>query len=646
MLMYRNRWVLGFAAILVVALCSLAGIASAATAPTVTVRIEGESGTLLPATKVTLNAPEPVSGCAATSVATAINLAVGGNWDHGQPEKFSGDFTKTILGETHEFAHESDTWTEWVNYKLGSGICFDLLSEGAEVLMVADHTPEPFYAPTVLPLVVGEVPTSVQSGATFAVKVSEIRTPDHAEASPGSGEAVPAAGVTVSGGGASAVTGQDGVASLQLTATGVSTLRATKLGDAPSATFSVCVHDGNDGNCGTVAPDHGRTGLHVACGPRAVQGAVRARRPARRPDRRARLPRRTWAAAARRGSQFAQPGDLGRPRAAPRPTAGDAMGGTASASGLSPPAAGMERRSAWRPEGSSPICCPRRSRQAATCSTCTPAMLLATLLRLRAEHQGPCSMSARTVAATLAFALALPAASVASAGNGDRARTAATPVVQSMVVGRGGAILGRARTVAAPGGLVRVSGRTCAVAAATPLAALLSMRRAGGPGFSLRDYGRCDRSAADSGQLYVSSLGGEAGSAQNGWEYKVNGVSGSTGAADPSGPLGDGRRLRSGARVLWFWCQASAGGCQRTLEVSAPGAASAGAVVPVQVYSYDNEGRRQAAAGAIVTLGTDFASADASGRAAVIAPAVSGRYQVSASRSGLVPSFPRSIAVR
>jgi hypothetical protein len=272
MLICRNRWVLGLAALLVLALCSLAGIASAATVPTVTVRIEGESGTLLPVTKVTLAAPEPVSGCAATSVATAINLALGGNWDHGQPEKFSGDFTKTILGETHEFAHESDTWTEWVNYKLGSGICFDLLSEGAEVLMVADHTPEPFYAPTVLPLVVAETPTSVQSGATFAVKVSEIRTPPHAEASPGAGEAVPAEGVTVSGGGASAVSGPDGVASLRLTAGGVSTLRATKAGDAPSATFSVCVHDGNDGNCGTVAPGTGVLGFTPPPAPGPYRG--------------------------------------------------------------------------------------------------------------------------------------------------------------------------------------------------------------------------------------------------------------------------------------------------------------------------------------------------------------------------------------
>ena len=69
------------------------------------------------------------------------------------------------------------------------------------------------------------------------------------------------------------------------------------------------------------------------------------------------------------------------------------------------------------------------------------------------------------------------------------------------------------------------------------------------------------------------SLGGEANRGRSGWEYKVDGVAGSTGAADPSGPLGNGRRLRPGARVLWFWCKASGRGCERTLEV-APAASS------------------------------------------------------------------------
>jgi hypothetical protein len=215
----------------------------------VTVRVEGEAATLLPTTKVTLGAPEPVSGCPAGSAAAAINLAVDGNWDNGGS---SGDFTETILGETHSFKHESDAWTEWVNYKLGHGICSDLLSEGDEVLMVADHEPGPSYAPTVLPLVVSGSPATVQVGTAFTVQVSAVHTPPEPE--PGAGTPEPTEGVTVSGGGASAVTGSGGIATLTLASPGQVTLRATKTGDAPSATFTVCVHNGNDGNCGTSSP--------------------------------------------------------------------------------------------------------------------------------------------------------------------------------------------------------------------------------------------------------------------------------------------------------------------------------------------------------------------------------------------------------
>jgi hypothetical protein len=114
-----------------------------------------------------------------------------------------------------------------------------------------------------------------------------------------------------------------------------------------------------------------------------------------------------------------------------------------------------------------------------------------------------------------------------------------------MIVGTGGAILSGSRTVTASATTVHLGGRSCAVAAATPLAVLEALRRAGGPGFALRDYGRCGSSPVNSGQLFVYSLGGERNRGQSGWEYKVDHASGSTGAADPSGARGDGRRLRS-----------------------------------------------------------------------------------------------------
>jgi hypothetical protein len=236
----------------------------------------------------------------------------------------------------------------------------------------------------------------------------------------------------------------------------------------------------------------------------------------------------------------------------------------------------------------------------------------------------------------------------ASAGGALSGRlAAAAPSVQAMVVGAGGAIISGSRTVAASPTTVRAGARSCAVAGGTPLAVLAALRRAGGPGFALRDYGRCGSSPVNSGQLFVYSLGGERNRGQSGWEYKVDHVAGSTGAADPSGPRGDGRRVRSGAHVLWFWCNAAGGGCQRTLDLR-PSArtVSRGARLFVTITGYDNEGRGTPAVGAVATLGSDFASAGPHGEATLIAPSAPGRYSLSAGRPGLVPSFPETIVVR
>jgi len=246
----------------------------------------------------------------------------------------------------------------------------------------------------------------------------------------------------------------------------------------------------------------------------------------------------------------------------------------------------------------------------------------------------------------LAVGAVLAVVPVASAGGGARSSSAG-PSVTSMIVGTGGAILSRAQTVTASATALRMGAKRCAVAAGTPLAVLAAVRRRGGPGFALRDYGRCGSSPVNSGQLFVYSLGGERNRGQSGWEYKVGHVAGSTGAGDPSGPRGDGRRIRPGTHVLWFWCNASAGGCQRTLDL-APSALSVnrGGSVNVTVTAYDNEGRGTPAVGAIATLGSDFASTGPGGEATLIAPPTPGRYSLNASRPGLVPSFPETVVVR
>jgi len=262
-------------------------------------------------------------------------------------------------------------------------------------------------------------------------------------------------------------------------------------------------------------------------------------------------------------------------------------------------------------------------------------------------------VSAKAVLAALAPAAAATAlltalaAPGASAGRGAPAHASASaPLIRTMVIGAGGTVLSQPRAIGAGATTLRVGSRSCAVAAGTPLAGLAALARSGGLSFSLRDYGHCGRSAANSGQLFVFRVGGETNHGQDGWEYKVDSVAGSTGAGDQSGPRGDGRRMRSGGRLLWFWCQATAGGCQRTLELGAPTTVQRRRPFAVYVRGYDNFGHSVPVGGVTVRFGSKLVTTAPGGKAVLVAPAAGGVYPLGAARNGLVPAFPRSIAVR
>ena len=182
---------------------------------------------------------------------------------------------------------------------------------------------------------------------------------------------------------------------------------------------------------------------------------------------------------------------------------------------------------------------------------------------------------------------------------------------------------------------VKVGGRRCTVSGATPLGVLAG---AGLP-LRIRDYGRCGRRAADAASLFVSGIGAERNRGQDGWVYKVDRTVSSAGAGDRSG-----RRLRGGDRLLWFYCRTQRkGGCQRTLEaVPDRTAAAPGEVVRVRVRGYDDQGRGVAVTGATVRLGPASAITDASGVAQIVVPE-SGRLAVTATRTGMVASFPGEV---
>src|SRR4051812_23225207 len=220
------------AGLAVVALATAASTALAG--PTVKVRVEGASGTLLERTTVTLpDTPPPVpqQPCPAGSVAAAIEVATAGNWDRS-------NFTQTILGESHTFTH-NDFWAEWVDrgagYKFGNGVCSDLLNAGDEVLMLVDVPPYGEGSLAEVPLelhadngVRGQPVTVQVTGAIL----TDFSQPAHSE---------PVSGATVSGGGASAVTGADGRATLTFAQTGPMTLKASKPDPVTSGAVTIQV---------------------------------------------------------------------------------------------------------------------------------------------------------------------------------------------------------------------------------------------------------------------------------------------------------------------------------------------------------------------------------------------------------------------
>jgi hypothetical protein len=228
-----------------------------------------------------------------------------------------------------------------------------------------------------------------------------------------------------------------------------------------------------------------------------------------------------------------------------------------------------------------------------------------------------------------------------------RAATAAAAAARVEVL-----VAGRKRVIVEPLAVraratsVRASGRRCAVAPSTPLAALVAALERRRVGYRLKDFGSCSaRRTRDSGQLFVNRVGREANRGQDGWVYKVDDRALSRGAADG--------RVRPGDRVAWLYCRqgAESGGCQRSLRLRpAKRSGLAGESLGVRVLAYDDRARRRPAAGARVVLSagdTEITSAVAAadGTALLTLPGP-GTYALGATADGLVPAFPVRVRSR
>ena len=247
----QHRHVLAVLATALLAFLWWPAIAPAAGPAGVTVRVEGGTQTLIARTPVgTDGTPvvkdgNPSHSCPGTSVAGALEKATAGQWT-GPWFDGLGYNVKTILGETHDFSND-DFWTLWVNNRFSpdKGACSFELQNGDEVLFFPqfcafDGTD---CSNPIKPLGLVNVPARVERGASFTVTVVRFAT---------DGGAAPIAGATVAGGGASAVSGSDGRATLALPASGSTTLRAEKPGFVRSPTEPVCASAGNDGACANV----------------------------------------------------------------------------------------------------------------------------------------------------------------------------------------------------------------------------------------------------------------------------------------------------------------------------------------------------------------------------------------------------------
>jgi hypothetical protein len=207
----------------------------------------------------------------------------------------------------------------------------------------------------------------------------------------------------------------------------------------------------------------------------------------------------------------------------------------------------------------------------------------------------------------------------------------AAPRVDQLVVFRNGNA--KSETVGTKAIRTRADDHRCRVPKATPLAALVRSQVAE---LKLLDFsGSCDPAT-----LFVRRIGPNRNRGQFGWVYKVGTRWAPAGAADPTGPFGNGRLTR-GARITWFYCVVEAGSCQRTLGLRARD--DGGGTVTVRVTGYDDEGRGTRIAGARVRSGSQSAETDADGVATLTLPA--GTHRIYAEKRGLIRSFTERVRV-
>ncbi len=275
----RRIWpALAGALLSLLAVVALAAPPALAGAPaTVTVRVVGLTGTtLLPQTQVTTTTtpidPDGKSAdtCPGTSAGGALYDATQGNWvvkyDEGLGYEIDG--IQGLNFPPFSVSSPADAyWSFWLNdAPATAGACEQEVAPGSDVVFFAQcerlGTDCPSNKAEPEHFLTEAVPSTAQVGTPVAVTVGSLST----EA--GKAEASLPGGVTVSAGSLSATPNALGVAMLTFPSVGTYTVAAAAPDSVPSDPHTICVHNGNDGTCGTTivacpADTSGCEGGHV-----------------------------------------------------------------------------------------------------------------------------------------------------------------------------------------------------------------------------------------------------------------------------------------------------------------------------------------------------------------------------------------------
>jgi hypothetical protein len=239
----------------------LASTATAGTPSTVTVRVVGLTGTtLLPQTQVTTTTTpidpdgNPADTCPGTSAGGALYDATQGNWV--VKHESLGYQIDGIQGLNFPpFSSNPDAyWSFWMNDAPEEvGACGQELSSGDDVVFFAQCDAEGTDCPTSKSapehFLTEAAPTTAQVGTPVAVTIGSLSTET------GKAEASLPGGVTVSAGSLSTAPNAQGVATLTFPSVGTYTVAAAASDSVPSDPHTVCVHNGNDGTCGTTVAE-------------------------------------------------------------------------------------------------------------------------------------------------------------------------------------------------------------------------------------------------------------------------------------------------------------------------------------------------------------------------------------------------------